>query len=123
MTNFKDFPLVYEEVTGELKAAQEKFDSARGDAICYIQDIINKFKIRASDLVFEGAASTPCAKASEDKKRKSARPKYELPNGETCTGKGLMKKSFKEYLDKNGLTKDDLDQFLVPEKPEEKSEE
>lgn len=122
MTNFKDFPLVYEEVTGELKAAQEKFDSARGDAICYIQDIINKFKIRASDLVFEGAVSTPCAKDGSNKKRNSARPKYELPNGDTWTGKGIMKKSFKEYLDKNGLTKDDLEKYRVPEKPEEKSE-
>lgn len=39
--------------------------------------------------------------------------KYRLPNGEAWSGHGHLPRTFTKYFAENGLTRDDLDRFLV----------
>lgn len=101
-----DFLKAFAELEKKQEALQAEFKQNRKEALAHIQSIINQFDITAEELNFSGESKT-------SHKRAPARAKYRLPNGEEWTGKGVMKKSFKEYFEANGLTKDDLDQFLI----------
>ena len=106
-----DFNKVAEELLKQKQALQSKYDEARVSAIAHVQQIIKDFKIQASDLQFE-------AKAKKVGTRAPAVVKYRLPNGTTWTGKGQMKKEFRDYKnlhfrqlsDEEFLKKHELDQ-------------
>lgn len=106
MSNFEE---TFEQIRREQEDLDERMDKIRKEAVAHVQAIVDQFGLRSSDIRFYDSTEPAIAK----KPRKSSAPKYRLPNGEEWTGKGIMKKSFKEYLDENGLTKDDLDQFLI----------
>lgn len=101
----------FEETFNELRMEQEDLDErmakVRAEAIDHVQEIINQFGLSINDFSFFDS------EAPVKKQRKPARVKYRLPNGVEWSGKGQMKKEVKEYLDQNGLVKEDLDQFLV----------
>ena len=84
-----DFKTVASNLQKEKEAYEKKVQAAKVSAIAHVQEIISQFNILSSDLHFS------------DKKKVGTRApatiKYRLPNGETWTGKGQMKKSFKEY--------------------------
>ena len=102
----------FEEVFNELRMEQEDLDErmskVRKDAIKHIQDIVNHFGIKSTDIKFYDTEATEPVR-----QRKPSRIKYRLPNGVEWTGKGIMKKDVEAYLLDNGLTKEDLEQFRV----------
>lgn len=106
MSNFEE---IFEQIRKEQEDLDERMDKIRKEAIAQVQAIVDQFGLRSYDVRFYDPTAPIVAK----KPRKPSAPKYRLPNGEEWTGKGIMKRSFKEYLDENGLTKDDLDQFLI----------
>lgn len=103
------FEETFEQLRMEQEDLDERMDKIRKEAVAHIQAIVDQFGLKSSDIRFYDSTESAVAK----KPRKPSAPKYRLPNGEEWTGKGIMKRSFKEYLDENGLTKDDLDQFLI----------
>ena len=102
----------FEEVFNELRMEQEDLDErmskVRKDAIKHIQDIVNHFGIKSTDIKFYDTDEVV-----PTRQRKPSRIKYRLPNGVEWTGKGIMKKDVEAYLLDNGLTKEDLEQFRV----------
>ena len=118
-----DFNKVAEELLKQKQALQSKYDEARVSAIAHVQQIIKDFRIQASDLQFEG-------KVKKAGTRAPAAIKYRLPDGNTWTGKGQMKKEFKEYKnihfrnlsDKDFLAKFTLDNPVPMKEPEKKEE-
>lgn len=55
------------------------------------------------------------AKSPAEKRRGPASIKYRTPNGIEWTGKGNMKREFRDYLLSQGLTPEDKDLFLTPQ--------
>ena len=106
MSNFEE---TFEQIRKEQEELDERMDKVRKEAIAHIQAIVDQFGLKSSDIRFYDTEEPVVVK----KTRKPSAPKYRLPNGDEWTGKGIMKRSFKEYLEENGLTKDDLDQFLI----------
>lgn len=104
MSKFED---TFEQIRMEQEDLDERMNQVRKEAIKHIQSIVDQFGLKSSDIRFYD---------SEEPVKKTRKPsaiKYRLPNGVEWTGKGIMKKEVKEYLDANGLDKNDLDQFLV----------
>ena len=104
MQNFEE---LYLQIQLEQEELDERKKSARKEAISFVQNIVSQFNIQANEIQFGEAVATV------KKTRKPTPAKYRLPNGEEWTGRGIMKKEFKQYLDANGLTKEDLDKFLI----------
>lgn len=86
-----DFKTVASNLQKEKEAYERKVQEAKGSAIAHVQEIINQFQISSSELHFETKRKTGT--------RAPAVIKYKLPTGATWTGKGQMKKEFKEYKD------------------------
>ncbi len=105
-----DFKHVYDSLRAEQTELSEKMKAAREDAIKFVQEVINDFGIHSYELQFQ----------PEDTKRVlrprgPAAVKYRTPTGIEWSGKGNMKKAFRDYLYSQGLTEADKDQFLTPE--------
>lgn len=103
----------FEETFAELQKAKEELESKysvhRAEAIKYVQDVVDAFRITSAEV----ALIDQIEREVSTGKRTPARIKYRLPNGVEWTGKGIMKKEVKAYLDENGLTKEDLKDFEV----------
>lgn len=106
MSNFEE---TFEQIRKEQEDLDERMDKIRKEAVAHIQAIVDQFGLKSSDIRFYDSTAPIVAK----KPRKSSAPKYRLPTGAEWTGKGIMKKEFKEYLEENGLTKEDLEQFRI----------
>ena len=100
------FEETFEQLRMEQEDLDERMDKIRKEAVAHIQAIVDQFGLKSSDIRFYDSTESAVAK----KPRKSSAPKYRLPTG---AGKGIMKKEFKEYLEENGLTKEDLEQFRI----------
>ena len=98
----------------QIKQDREELDKrtkdVKSEAVAYIQQIIDTFGIQAGELHFSDATVEA---VKSRKHRVPAAIKYRLPNGVEWTGKGIMKKEVREYLEENNLTRADLDQFLT----------
>lgn len=103
------FEETFEQLRMEQEDLDERMDKIRKEAVAHIQAIVDQFGLKSSDIRFYDSTEPAVAK----KPRKSSAPKYRLPTGAEWTGKGIMKKEFKEYLEENGLTKEDLEQFRI----------
>lgn len=103
----------FEETFAQIRQEQEELDDrmskVRKEAIRHIQNIVDQFGIKSTDIQFYDSDYVVPVK----KVRKPTVAKYRLPSGVEWSGKGLMKREFEVYLKENGLTKDDLDQFLI----------
>lgn len=107
-----DFKVVASNLQKEKEAYEKKVQEAKGSAIAHVQEIIDQFQIYSSDLHFS-------AKKKVAGTRAPAAIKYRLPTGATWTGKGQMKKEFKEYKDlhfRNLTEKDFLKKFELEQK-------
>lgn len=112
-----DFKTVASNLQKEKEAYEKKVQAAKVSAIAHVQEIISQFNILSSELHFS------------DKKKVGTRApaviKYRLPNGETWTGKGQMKKSFRDYKNiycSNLNDTDFLKKFALDSKEPEKKE-
>ena len=103
------FEETFEQLRMEQEDLDERMDKIRKEAVAHIQAIVDQFGLKSSDIRFYDSTESAVAK----KPRKSSAPKYRLPTGAEWTGKGIMKKEFKEYFEENGLTKEDLEQFRI----------
>ena len=103
-----DFLKTFEELSKKQEQLKAEFSENRKQAISHIQEIVDQFGIKSSEIRFTSEGS-----AQSETRRSTTRMKYELPSGVQWSGKGHMKREFREYLDAHGLTKDDLDQFLI----------
>lgn len=97
-----DFESKYVQLLREQEALNRRIKEAKQDAIHHVQKIIDEFEIRRDELVF--AADGEKAK----RKRAPSAPMYRTPTGIEWSGKGLIKKELKAYLEENGLTLDDV---------------
>ncbi len=102
-----DFVKTFSDLSRKQEQLDEELAPNRKEAIKYIQNIFDQFGIKAKEVHFRDSVET------EEKPRMTTKIKYKLPNGVTWTGKGHMKREVKEYLEENGLTKEDLVHFLV----------
>ena len=107
-----DFKTIYDNLRAEQEALNAKMQSARGDAIKHVQEVIDAFHLLRSELKFEDDHQ---AKSPAEKRRGPASIKYRTPNGIEWTGKGNMKREFRDYLLSQGLTPEDKDLFLTPQ--------
>lgn len=107
-----DFRTIYDNLRAEQVALNAKMQSARGDAIKHVQEVIDAFHLLRSELKFEDDHQ---AKSPAEKRRGPASIKYRTPNGIEWTGKGNMKREFRDYLLSQGLTPEDKDLFLTPQ--------
>lgn len=107
-----DFKSIYDNLRAEQEALNAKMQSARGDAIKHVQEVIDAFHLLRSELKFEDDHQ---AKSPAEKRRGPASIKYRTPNGIEWTGKGNMKREFRDYLLSQGLTPEDKDLFLTPQ--------
>ena len=108
-----DFKTLYNTLRAEQDALKAKMQSARGDAIKHVQELIDAFQIQSHDLKFEDTPSS--FRESPVRRRGPAPIKYRPPPGIAWTGKGNMKREFRDYLLSQGLTVEDKDLFLTPE--------
>ena len=102
-----DFKTLYNTLRAEQDALKAKMQSAKGDAIKHVQELIDAFQIQSYDLKFEDTPSS----FRETPVRRRGR----TPTGIEWTGKGNMKREFRDYLLSQGLTVEDKDLFLTPE--------
>ena len=108
-----DFKTLYNTLRAEQDALKAKMQSAKGDAIKHVQELIDAFQIQSYDLKFE---DTPSSFRETPVRRRGPAPiKYRTPTGIEWTGKGNMKRVFRDYLLSQGLTVEDKDLFLTPE--------
>lgn len=112
-----DFKEVASSLQKEKEIYEAKVQAAKSSAIAHVQEIINQFNITSSDLHFS------------DKKKVGTRApspiKYRIPGGDTWTGKGQMKKSFREYKNihfRNLSDAEFLKKYSVDSKEPEKKE-
>ncbi len=108
-----DFRTLYSSLRTEQDELNQKMKSARADAIVYAQELVDVFGIRASDLHFPNRSEQAAAAAGARRPRGPAPIKYRTPTGVVWSGKGNMKKAFREYLHSQGLTEADKDLFLT----------
>ena len=104
--NFKE---LYANLQRQQEELKKQAQEARAEAIAYVQEIITDFQLKASDFTF---AEEPVA--ATKKSRGKSPIKYRLPNGVEWTGKGNMKREFRDYLLSQGLPPEDKDLFLTP---------
>lgn len=97
MTNFKS---TFEQLKAEQEALNLKMKEAKKEAIRHVQEIIKEFDILASELAF---GEEPVKRT-----RAPSAPMYRTPTGIEWSGKGLIKKELKAYLEENGLTLEDV---------------
>lgn len=108
-----DFKTLYNTLRAEQDALKAKMQSAKGDAIKHVQELIDAFQSQSYDLKFE---DTPSSFRETPVRRRGPAPiKYRTPTGIEWTGKGNMKREFRDYLLSQGLTVEDKDLFLTPE--------
>lgn len=105
-----DFKAIYDSLRAEQSELSEKMQAAKVDAIRYVQELIDAFGIRSSELAFEDQVGKRVVRP-----RGPAPIKYRTPNGIEWSGKGNMKKEFRDYLLSQGLTEADKDLFLTPD--------
>lgn len=105
MESFKE---IYAELQSQQAELKRKAQAAKSDAIAHVQEIITNFGIQRSDLRFNDQDE-----GVEKVTRSRAPVKYRLPNGVEWSGKGIMKKEVRKYLEENNLTQADLAQFLT----------
>lgn len=84
-----DFKVVASNLQKEKEAYEAKVQAAKSSAIAHVQEIINQFNISSSELHFSDKRKTGT--------RAPAVIKYRIPDGTTWTGKGQMKKEFREF--------------------------
>lgn len=107
----KSFKETYADLQNQQAELARRTRQARTDAIAYVQEMIELFEIKHTDLRFAPEEDDAAVKTA--KGRRPTRPKYRLPNGVEWSGKGIMKKEFRLYLEENNLTREDLVQFLT----------
>ena len=105
-----DFKTIYDNLRAEQDALNAKMQSARGDAIKHVQEVIDAFHLLRSELKFEDDHQ---AKSPAEKRRGPASIKYRTPNGIEWTGKGNMKREVRAFLEANNMKREDLEQFLT----------
>ncbi len=111
-----DFKAMYESLKAEQVELNDKMKAARAEAIEHIQGIIDTFGITAADLSFAEEPKAASAAGRRTYRTRGPSPvKYRTPTGIEWSGKGNMKKSFREYLASQGLTPEDKDLFLTDE--------
>ena len=108
----ESFKELYANLQRQQEELKKQAQEAKAEAIAYVQEIITDFQIKSSDLKF---ADDPVVVTTVKKTRGKSPIKYRLPNGVEWTGKGNMKKEFRDYLLAQGLTEADKDMFLTPE--------
>ncbi len=106
----EDFKAVYDSLRAEQNQLTEKMQAAKIDAIKYVQELVDAFGIRSNEIAFEDQVGKRVVRP-----RGPAAIKYRTPNGIEWSGKGNMKKEFRDYLLAQGLTEADKDMFLTPE--------
>lgn len=105
MESFKE---IYAELQSQQEELKRKAQAAKSDAIAHVQEIITTFGIKKAELRFDDQEEV-----AEKLVRGRAPIKYRLPNGVEWSGKGIMKKEVRKYLEENNLTREDLSQFLT----------
>lgn len=105
-----DFKSVYESLRAEQDALTKKMEAAKQDAVKYVQELVDAFGIRSTEIAFEDQTGKRVVRP-----RGPAPIKYRTPTGIEWSGKGNMKKEFRDYLLSEGLTEADKDLFLVEE--------
>lgn len=102
-----NFKQTFESFKKEQEDLNRRMADARREAIQHVQEIIDVFGIKPSDLRF------PIEGVAIHRTRAPSPIKYRTPNGITWTGKGRMKKELAEYLEERGETIADLHKYLV----------
>ena len=102
-----NFKQTFESFKQEQENLNRRMAEAKREAVMHVQEIIDVFGIRPSDLRF------PIEGVAIHRTRTPAAIKYRTPNGITWTGKGRVKKEFLEYLNEQGETLADLDKYRV----------
>ena len=97
MSNFKT---TFEQLKAEQEALNLKMKEAKKEAVRHVQEIIKEFGITTDELVF--------GDAPVKRTRAPSAPMYRTPSGIEWSGKGLIKKELKAYLEENGLTLEDV---------------
>lgn len=105
-----NFKAIYESLRSEQEELSKKMQAAKLDAIKYVQELVDAFGIRSSEIAFEDQVDKRVSRP-----RGPAPVKYRTPTGIEWSGKGNMKKEFREYLLSEGFTEADKDLFLVEE--------
>lgn len=105
-----DFKAIYDSLRAEQSELSEKMQAAKLDAIKYVQELVDAFSIRSTEIAFDDQVGKRVVRP-----RGPAPVKYRTPNGIEWSGKGNMKKEFRDYLLSQGLTEADKDLFLTPE--------
>ena len=105
-----DFKSVYESLRAEQDVLTKKMEAAKQDAVKYVQELVDAFGIRSTEIAFEDQTGERVVRP-----RGPAPIKYRTPTGIEWSGKGNMKKEFRDYLLSEGLTEADKDLFLVEE--------
>lgn len=104
-----DFEERFKKLQQEQKSLDDRLEENKREAIEHIQKIVDCFGIKSTDIQFYDQDIPAVTKSG----RTPAKVKYRLPNGVEWTGKGIMKKEVKAFLDENGLTKEDLEQYKI----------
>ena len=104
-----DFEERFKKLQAERKSLDERLEENKREAIEHIQNIVDCFGIKSTDIQFYDQDESQTTKSG----RTPAKIKYRLPNGVEWTGKGYMKKEVKAFLDENGLTREDLEQYKI----------
>lgn len=102
-----NFKQTFESFKQEQENLNRRMAEAKREAIMHVQEIIDLFGIRPSDLRF------PIEGVAIHRTRAPSPIKYRTPTGITWTGKGRMKKELMEYLAERGETAADLPKYLV----------
>ena len=102
-----NFKQTFESFKQEQENLNRRMAEAKREAVIHVQEIIDVFGIRPSDLRF------PIEGVAIHRTRTPAAIKYRTPNGITWTGKGRVKKELLEYLNEQGETLADLDKYRV----------
>ena len=102
-----NFKQTFESFKQEQEDLNRRMAEAKRQAIAHVQEIVDVFGIKPSDLRF------PIEGVAIHRTRTPAAIKYRTPNGITWTGKGRVKKELLEYLNEQGETLADLDKYRV----------
>lgn len=112
-----NFKQTFESFKQEQEDLNRRMAEAKRQAIAHVQEIVDVFGIKPSDLRF------PIEGIAIHRTRTPSPIKYRTPTGITWTGKGRMKKELLEYLTERGETAADLPKYLVTSPEVEPKEE
>lgn len=101
---FDDFNETLQDLLEAQASLEERKQLVRAQALNHVQQIISTFHIKSTELQFKDEV----VRTSEPGDKKEAIAKYILPSGETWSGRGRMKNSFKEFIDKTKCSLEDL---------------